>query len=67
MVTQDLSYICEKYKLLPKNQFSGHPGTTTSEVLHMAEQFIKDAWRKGELVSALFLDIQAVVLNMQKA
>jgi hypothetical protein len=30
------------------------------------EQFIKDAWRKGDVVSALFLDIQAAFPNMQK-
>jgi len=67
VVTQDLSYICKKYKLLPKNQFSGQPGTTTSEALHMVEQFMKNAWRKGDVVLALFLDIQAAFLNMQKA
>jgi hypothetical protein len=66
MVTKDLSYICEKHELLPKNQFGGRPGTTTSEALHMVEQFTKDAWRKGNVVSALFLDIQAAFLNMQK-
>ena len=66
MVTQDLSYICEKHELLPKNQFGGRPGMTTSEALHLVEQFTKNAWRKGEVVSALFLDIQAAFPNMQK-
>ena len=66
MVTEDLSYICEKHELLPKNQFSGRPGTTTSEALHMVEQFTRNAWRKGNMVSTLFLDIQAAFPNMQK-
>jgi len=66
IVTADLSYICEKHKLLPKNRFGGRPGTTTSEALHMLEQFTKNAWQKGNVVSALFLDIQAAFPNMQK-
>ena len=66
IVTEDLSYICEKHKLLPKNQFGGRPGTTTSEALYMLEQFTKNAWQKGNIVSALFLDIQAAFPNIQK-
>jgi len=66
MVTEDLSYICKKHELLPKNQFGGRPGMTTLEALHMVEQFTRNAWRKGNVVSALFLDIQAAFPNMQK-
>jgi hypothetical protein len=65
MIMEDLSYICQKYDLLPKNQFRGRPGTTTSDALHLVEQFIKNAWRKG-VVLVLLLDIQATLPNMQK-
>ena len=33
---------------------------------YILEQYIKDAWRVGDVVSALFLDIQAAFPNMQK-
>ena len=66
IVAEDLSHLCEKYNLLPNHQFGGRPGRTTSEALHLTEQFIRDAWRKGDVVSALFLDIQAAFPNMQR-
>jgi hypothetical protein len=66
LVMEDLSYICEKYELLPKNQFRGRPRMTTSEALHMVERFTKNTWRKGNVVLALFLDIQAAFPNMQR-
>jgi len=66
IITEDLTYICKKFNLLPANQFRGRPGRTTNEALHLTEQFIKNAWRKGDVVSALFLDIQAAFPNMQK-
>ena len=66
IITEDLTLICESHNLLPANQFGGRPGRTTNEALHLTEQFIKSAWRKGDVVSALFLDIQAAFPNMQK-
>ena len=66
IVTEDLTFICEKYDLLPAGQFGGRPGRTTNEALHLVEQFIRNAWRKGDVVSALFLDIQAAFPNMQQ-
>ena len=66
IIAEDLSYICKKYNLLPKHQFGGRPGRTTSEALHLTEQFIRDTWHNGDIVLALFLDIQAAFPNMQK-
>ena len=34
--------------------------------MHYVEQFAKNAWRKGQVASALFLDIQAAFPNMRK-
>ena len=36
------------------------------DALHYAEQYIKNAWHKGNIVATLFLDIQAAFPNMHK-
>jgi ribonuclease HI len=66
IITEDLSYECETYNLLPDLQFGGRPGRSTTDALHYAEQYIKNAWRKSNVVAALFLDIQAAFPNMRK-
>ena len=66
IVTEDLSYECEVNNLLPDLQFGGRPGRSTTDALHYAEQYIKNSWRKGKVVAALFLDIQAAFPNMRK-
>jgi len=39
--------------------FGGRSGRSTTGGLHYIEQHIKMAWRKGLVVSALLLDLQA--------
>jgi hypothetical protein len=65
-ITEDLSYKCEMHNLLPAHQFGGRPGRSTTDALHYIEQIIKNAWRKGQTISALLLDIQAAFPNMRK-
>src|SRR5882672_9825355 len=57
-VTEDLVDMAELCQLLPVNHFGCRPGRTTSDSLHYVVKYIKDAWRKGEVVSTLFLDIK---------
>ena len=66
IITEDLSYECETNNLLPDFQFGGRPGRSTTDALHYVEQYIKNSWRKGNIVSALFLDVQAAFPNMRK-
>ena len=66
IVAKELSYECEAFNLLPNFQFGGRPGRSTTNTLHYMEQFTKNAWRKGQVMSALFLDIQAAFPNMCK-
>ena len=66
IITEDLSFECETNDLLPGLQFGGRPGRSTTDTLHYTEQYIKNAWRKGNVVAALFLDIQAAFPNMHK-
>jgi hypothetical protein len=57
-VAEDLTYILEKHNLLPEQHFGGRPGRTATDAVHVTTKFITDAWRAGEVVSALFLDIK---------
>jgi len=63
-VAEDLGQMAEVHRLLPDNHFGCHPGRTTTDSLHFVTKFVKDAWRKREVVSTLFLDVKSVFLNM---
>jgi hypothetical protein len=56
--TEDIVTMCEKYNLLPVNHFGARPGRTTTDSIHMHTKIIKDAWRKGQVASTLFLDVK---------
>lgn len=58
-----LAYWVEKKNLLPKYQFGGRPGRSTTDSLHTLITFIKDAWRRGKEVVVLFIDVKGAFLN----
>lgn len=67
--------MCEKHGILPANHFGARPGRTTTDLIHLLMKTIKDAWRKGQVASALFLnvkgafpsvDINHLIHNMKK-
>jgi len=58
-VAEDLIHAAETHSLLPNNHFGSRPGHTTMDSLHYVTKFMKDAWRRQEVVSALFLDIKS--------
>lgn len=57
VIARRLSTWAEQYGLLPATHFGGRPGRTTTDAVLTLTHFIKDAWRRGEVVSTLFLDI----------
>lgn len=63
IVAEDMIHIAEKHQLLPSTQFGGRPGRTTTDAIHLLVHKIKDAWRKGNVVSVLFLDIEGAFPN----
>jgi len=64
IVTDRASYILEAHNLLPATHFGGRPGRTTEDSLHLLESTIRNAWRQGKVVSALFLvDIEGAFPN----
>ena len=63
VVVEQLTYYMEKYALLPPLHFGGRPARTTSDALHYVTHKIKDSWRKKQVTSALFLDIEGAFPN----
>lgn len=70
-----LQFHTEKKGLLPNTHFGGRPGRTGVDALQLMTSFIKDAWRRKEVVTALYLDvkeafpsicIERLVHNMRK-
>ena len=55
---EDIVNMCEKHNILPANHFGARPGRTTTDSIHMLTKTVKDAWRKGQVASALFLDVK---------
>ena len=62
-VAEQLTYYSEKHALLPPSHYGGRPGRTTTDALHSLIYRIKDAWRKRQVVSVLFLDIEGAFPN----
>ena len=58
IIAEQLTYYTEKYGLLPPMHFGGRPGRTTTDALYALTYKIKDTWRKKQVVSVLFLDIE---------
>jgi hypothetical protein len=54
----DMMTRCEELGLLQENHFGGRQGRSTTDSVHLLVQTIKDAWRKGLIVSMLFLDVK---------
>ncbi|GBE89552.1 RNA-directed DNA polymerase from mobile element jockey [Sparassis crispa] len=58
-VADVLVYESETHGLLARNHFGGRPGRCSTDSLHLLVKTVKDAWRRGQVVSILFLDIKA--------
>ena len=63
IVAEQLSYYTEKHALLPPLHFGGRPARTTNDAIHYLAYKIKDAWRKKQVTSVLFLDIEGAFPN----
>jgi hypothetical protein len=58
-----LIYYAEELGLLPPTHFGCRPGRTATDSLHYLVKWVRDALRKGMVVSVLFLDIQGAFPN----
>lgn len=56
--TEDLAKMAEIHDILPPNHIGGRTGRATTDSVHLMIKEIKDAWRRGEVTSTLFLDVK---------
>ncbi|QRV77059.1 Reverse transcriptase from transposon X-element protein [Ceratobasidium sp. AG-Ba] len=63
VISKLLSAIAERWNLLPEHHFGGRQGRTTSDSMHTLTSFIKNAWRNGDVVAGLFLDVSGAFPN----
>src|SRR5882724_3648076 len=54
-----LMYMAKMHCMFLDNHFRCRSRRTTTNSLHFVTKYVKDAWRKGEVVSALFLDVKS--------
>jgi Reverse transcriptase (RNA-dependent DNA polymerase)/Endonuclease-reverse transcriptase len=57
VIAEMLSYLTEKYDLLPAHHFGGRPGRSTEDALMILMENVYKAWKKGQVYSAVFLDV----------
>jgi hypothetical protein len=72
---EDMTTMCEIHNILLANHFGTRPGRTTTDSIHLLTKMIKDAWRKVQVASVLFLnvkgafpsvDVNRLIHNMRK-
>jgi hypothetical protein len=66
LCTKHTLYLSEKHNTLPASQFGGRPGRNTTDAMLLVVHKIKDAWRRGKVAVALFLDVQGAFPNTVK-
>ena len=64
IATDEISYFCETRNTLPPTQFGGRPARTTTDSMLLMTHTIKEAWRKRQVASVLFLDVQGAFPNV---
>ena len=67
VVASRLAAIMEQQGLLPPNHFGGRAGRTTTDAVLYLTQRVKDAWRKGQVATLLFLDITSAFPSVNHA
>ena len=66
LCSKHISFLAEKHNLLPPTQFGRRPGRNTTDTVLLMVHKIKDAWRRGKVAAALFLDVQGAFPNTVK-
>jgi len=63
IIADEISRTVERELLLPENHFGGCTGRMTTDTVHILEDIVKSAWRKGQVASILFLDVESAFPN----
>lgn len=67
VLAEQLMYYAEKHKLLPSNHYGGRRGRNATDAVQVLTHKIKNTWRKGQVASVLFLDIEGAFPNADNA
>jgi hypothetical protein len=57
-IAERLKTLADRHVWLPEHHFGGRAGRTTTDALHLFVKTVKDAWARGQVASALFLDVK---------
>ena len=64
IMADHISYLCETFDLLPKHHFGGRPGRTTEDAMLILSESIYQAWKKGNVFSAILMDVAGAFNNV---
>jgi hypothetical protein len=64
IMTEKISYLCEAYNLLPTHHFGGRPGRTTEDAMLILSESIHQAWKRGQVFSAILMDVSGAFNNV---
>jgi ribonuclease HI len=63
VITELMSYIIETYQLIPQQHFGGRPGRAGEDAMAVLVEKIKEAWKRREVYSAVFMDVAGAFNN----
>lgn len=66
VIARRLSYLAEKYNLLPNTQFGGRPGRTMEQALLVLSNAIDRAWYKLGVVTLVAFDLKGAFNGVNK-
>jgi len=64
VMAEHISYLCENHNLLPKHHFGGRPGRTTEDAMLILSESIHQAWKEGNVYSAVLMDVAGAFNNV---
>jgi hypothetical protein len=64
IIANHISYLCESFNLIPKHHFGGCPGRTTEDALIIQSKSIHQAWKDGNVFSAILMDVAGAFNNV---
>lgn len=64
ILAKRIAYLAESHGLLPKTHMGGRKCTSTEHAVHFLIEKILAAWNKGNVASALFLDVSGAFDNV---
>ena len=67
IMAEHISYLCETFNLLPKHHFGGRPGRTTEDAMLILSESIHQAWKEGNVFSAVLMDVSGAFNNVHHA